>query len=376
MKKFLLFIFILSLISFLVLSFTFIDPNLIYLKKIFTGFAFSNRTIVSIAYLILICVLFYSFWNFLILYREKKLNKKEIYFLIGFPAILLLAYPAMLSYDIFNYVFTSKVLFFYRENPYIMMPINFLGDPLLDFTRAANKTALYGPIWTLISAVPYYLGIGNFLLTMYLFKVFVAIFYFGTIYLIYKFTKNLENVLFFAFNPLVFIETFLSGHNDVVMMFLALLTFYFLKNKKIISSLFLLFASIFIKFASVFILPTFFLIIYKNYKKREINYEKLFFQASILMLIIFYLSFLREEIYPWYAVWFLSFLSLTKITRTKLILVTVFSFSLMLRYIPFMYLGTYFGPTPIIKIAITFIPVSIFVFYYILRSKQWLKFLK
>ena len=376
MKKFLLFIFILSLISFLVLSFTFIDPNLIYLKKIFTGFAFSNRTIVSIAYLILICVLFYSFWNFLILYREKKLNKKEIYFLIGFPAILLLAYPAMLSYDIFNYVFTSKVLFFYRENPYIMMPINFLGDPLLDFTRAANKTALYGPIWTLISAVPYYLGLGNFLLTMYLFKVFVAIFYFGTIYLIYKFTKNLENVLFFAFNPLVFIETFLSGHNDVVMMFLALLTFYFLKNKKIISSLFLLFASIFIKFASVFILPTFFLIIYKNYKKREINYEKLFFQASILMLIIFYLSFLREEIYPWYAVWFLSFLSLTKITRTKLILVTVFSFSLMLRYIPFMYLGTYFGPTPIIKIAITFIPVSIFVFYYILRSKQWLKFLK
>ena len=376
MKKFLLFIFILSLISFLVLSFTFIDPNLIYLKKIFTGFAFSNRTIVSIAYLILICVLFYSFWNFLILYREKKLNKKEIYFLIGFPAILLLAYPAMLSYDTFNYVFTSKVLFFYRENPYIMMPINFLGDPLLDFTRAANKTALYGPIWTLISAVPYYLGIGNFLLTMYLFKVFVAIFYFGTIYLIYKFTKNLENVLFFAFNPLVFIETFLSGHNDVVMMFLALLTFYFLKNKKIISSLFLLFASIFIKFASVFILPTFFLIIYKNYKKREINYEKLFFQASILMLIIFYLSFLREEIYPWYAVWFLSFLSLTKITRTKFILVIVFSFSLMLRYIPFMYLGTYFGPTPIIKIAITFIPVSIFVFYYILRSKQWLKFLK
>jgi len=308
--------------------------------------------------------------------REKKLNKKEIYFLIGFPAILLLAYPAMLSYDIFNYVFTSKVLFFYRENPYIMMPINFLGDPLLDFTRAANKTALYGPIWTLISAVPYYLGIGNFLLTMYLFKVFVAIFYFGTIYLIYKFTKNLENVLFFAFNPLVFIETFLSGHNDVVMMFLALLTFYFLKNKKIISSLFLLFASIFIKFASIFVLPTYLFAAYKMYKSKPIDYEKLFFQTSLLMLIIFYFSFLREEIYTWYAIWFLSFLSLTKITKTKFILVTVFSISLMLRYVPFMFLGTYFGPTPIIKIAITFIPVSIFVFYYILRSKQWLKFLK
>src|SRR3990167_6294564 len=376
MKKILFLLFGLSIASLAILSFTFIDPNLGYLKNFYTGFAFSNRLAVTASYIILVAVLFFCFWIFLRLYKEKKLSKKETYFLIGFPAFLLLSYPAMLSYDIFNYIFTSKVLFFYRENPYIMMPINFLGDPLLDFTRAANKTALYGPIWTLISAVPYYLGLGNFLLTMYLFKVFVAIFYFGTIYLIYKFTKNLENVLFFAFNPLVFIETFLSGHNDVVMMFLALLTFYFLKNKKIISSLFLLFASIFIKFASVFILPTFFLIIYKNYKKREINYEKLFFQASILMLIIFYLSFLREEIYPWYAVWFLSFLSLTKITRTKFILVIVFSFSLMLRYIPFMYLGTYFGPTPIIKIAITFIPVSIFVFYYILRSKQWLKFLK
>ena len=376
MKKFLLFIFILSLISFLVLSFTFIDPNLIYLKKIFTGFAFSNRTIVSIAYLILICVLFYSFWNFLILYREKKLNKKEIYFLIGFPAILLLAYPAMLSYDIFNYVFTSKVLFFYRENPYIMMPINFLDDPLLDFTRAANKTALYGPIWTLISAVPYYLGFGNFLLTLYLFKVFVGLFYLGLVFLIYRMTKNLENVLFFALNPLVFIETFLSGHNDVVMMFLALLTFYFLKNKKIISSLFSLFASIFIKFASIFVLPTYLFAAYKMYKSKPIDYEKLFFQTSLLMLIIFYFSFLREEIYTWYAIWFLSFLSLTKITKTKFILVTVFSISLMLRYVPFMFLGTYFGPTPIIKIGITFVPISFFAFYFILKNKLWQKFLK
>ena len=376
MKKILFLLFGLSIASLAILSFTFIDPNLGYLKNFYTGFAFSNRLAVTASYIILVAVLFFCFWIFLRLYKEKKLSKKETYFLIGFPAFLLLSYPAMLSYDIFNYIFTSKVLFFYRENPYIMMPINFLDDPLLDFTRAANKTALYGPIWTLISAVPYYLGLGNFLLTLYLFKVFVGLFYLGLVFLIYRMTKNLENVLFFALNPLVFIETFLSGHNDVVMMFLALLTFYFLKNKKIISSLFSLFASIFIKFASVFILPTFFLIIYKNYKKREINYEKLFFQASILMLIIFYLSFLREEIYPWYAVWFLSFLSLTKITRTKFILVIVFSFSLMLRYIPFMYLGTYFGPTPIIKIAITFIPVSIFVFYYILRSKQWLKFLK
>ena len=100
-------------------------------------------------------------------------------------------------------------------------------------------------------------------------------------------TKNLENVLFFALNPLVFIETFLSGHNDVVMMFLALLTFYFLKNKKIISSLFSLFASIFIKFASIFVLPTYLFAAYKMYKSKPIDYEKLFFQTSLLMLIIF-----------------------------------------------------------------------------------------
>jgi len=376
MKKILFLLFGLSIASLAILSFTFIDPNLGYLKNFYTGFAFSNRLAVTASYIILVAVLFFCFWIFLRLYKEKKLSKKETYFLIGFPAFLLLSYPAMLSYDIFNYIFTSKVLFFYRENPYIMMPINFLDDPLLDFTRAANKTALYGPIWTLISAVPYYLGLGNFLLTLYLFKVFVGLFYLGLVFLIYRMTKNLENVLFFALNPLVFIETFLSGHNDVVMMFLALLTFYFLKNKKIISSLFSLFASIFIKFASIFVLPTYLFAAYKMYKSKPIDYEKLFFQTSLLMLIIFYFSFLREEIYTWYAIWFLSFLSLTKITKTKFILVTVFSISLMLRYVPFMFLGTYFGPTPIIKIGITFVPISFFAFYFILKNKLWQKFLK
>lgn len=371
MKKLLFLTFGVLIILTIVFSYSFIDPNLIYLRKLYTGFAFSQRGVVTSIYITIVTLLFLLFLRFMDLYKRKEIGRKEILVLIGISALLVLAYPAMLSYDIFNYVFTSKVLFFYHENPYIMMPINFLGDPLLNFTRAVNKTALYGPIWTLISGVPFYLGFGNFILTLFLFKVFVALFYLGTVYLVYKFTKNLENVLFFALNPLVFIETFISGHNDIVMMFFAVFAFYLFKNKNYVSSFLLIITSIFVKFASLFILPTYFYAVYKQYKNKPIDFEKIFLYSSILMLVIFYLSFIREEIYPWYGIWFLLFLSLTKITKIKLSLVTIFSFCLMLRYVPFMYLGTYFGPTPAIKIIITFVPISAFIIYYLFKNKAW-----
>ena len=143
---------------------------------------------------------------------------------------MLLSYPAILSYDIFNYIGTSKVLFIYHENPYLQMPIEFIGDPILMFTRAANKVALYGPLWVFLSGIPYAISFGNYFVSVFVFKIFVSVFYVGIVYLIRKLTNSYFSILLFAANPLVIIETFVSGHNDVVMMFFALLAFYLLKK--------------------------------------------------------------------------------------------------------------------------------------------------
>src|SRR5260221_3326430 len=116
----------------------------------------------------------------------------------------------MLSYDIFNYIATAKVLFLYHENPYIIMPIEFLGDPFLLFMHAANKLALYGPFWIIMTGIPFLFSVKNFILSLLLFKLFVASFYFGTILFFNKLAKNLLSIFVFGLNPLVIIETSVS----------------------------------------------------------------------------------------------------------------------------------------------------------------------
>src|SRR5581483_4454944 len=91
-------------------------------------------------------------------------------------SLLLLAYPTMLSFDIFNYIATAKVLFHYHENPYIIMPMEFIGDPLLHYTRAANKVALYAPFWIFITGSPYVLGFKNIFLILFNFKILNVLF--------------------------------------------------------------------------------------------------------------------------------------------------------------------------------------------------------
>lgn len=370
MKKTVFFFYSLFLFIFTAFSYAFIDPNLFYLKEIYTGFAFNNKPIATAIYVFLIILFFIFYFLFLKLVKEKKLPLKNIKILIGITGgILLISYPAMLSYDIFNYFATSKVLYFYGENPYLVMPIEFTSDSFLLFTRAANKIALYGPSWIAITAVPFLAGFGNFLLIILNFKLLALFFYLLTIFLIFKMTKNLFSVSLFALNPLIIVETLISGHNDIVMMFLALLSFFLLTKKKIFFGILVLFLAIFIKYSAVFLLPVFFYTVIKIIRKENVDWEKVFYFSALLMLLAFFLSPFREEIYPWYAIWFLIFSFLVPNKKFLLNLSLVFSFSLLFRYIPYMFSNTYLGYTPMLKTAITFIPSALFSVYYVFKKK-------
>ncbi len=356
----------LFLLAFVGFSYLFIDPNLIYLNKIYTGFAFNYRTAVSILYVALVSVSFVFYFYFL--KKAAFSNLKKVIF-ISIIA-LFFSYPAVLSYDIFNYVFTSKVLFYYHENPYIIMPIEFINDPLLLFTHAANKVALYGPFWILLTGIPHYLSLNNFILTLFNFKILAILFYLGICLSIARITKDPSRTAFFALNPLVLIETILSGHNDVVMMFFALLSIYFLTKHKVILSIILIIASILIKYASIFLLPVFIYYFFLKARKKKINLDILFMLSSVLMFAIFFLSPLRGEIYPWYAIWFIVFVSLIPKYQLLNYVTILLSYVLLLRYVPFMYLGTYFAPTPLIKVSVTFVPLVILVGFYIFTNRK------
>lgn len=372
MKKIILALYSLFLILITVFSYIFIDPHLIYFKQIFTGFAYTQRSAATVIYSLIIISFFAFYLIFLYFFRKKIFSFREFKFIVGVTVLILFfAYPAMVSYDIFNYIATAKVLFLYHENPYLIMPIQFTGDPLLLFTHAANKIALYGPFWILLTGIPYFLGFGNFIITLFSFKLLTAIFYLASVVILYRTSKNVYKTALFALNPLVILEVLVSGHNDIVMMFFALSAFFCIKEKKWFLLLLFILFSVLIKYATLFLLPVFAYAIFNYFRDKKVDWEKVYYLSSLFMLAVFFLSPIREEIYPWYAIWFLIFVPLIQSRFMRYVYLT-FSFSLLLRDLPFMLLGTYFGPTPLIKLIVSFTFPFLAVVYLSLRRNKFI----
>lgn len=374
MKKLIFLSYALYLIIFTIFSYAFIDPNLIYFHKFFSGFAFTHRRITTGIYSVSIFTFFIFYICFVKMTANKYFATKNLKLLIILTiCILFFAYPAMLSYDIFNYISTTKVLFFYHENPYVIMPIEFIGDPFLLFMHAANKIALYGPVWIVLTGIPFFLGFGNFVLTLLSYKLFIFIAYVLAVMLISKLTKSILSVVIFALNPLVIIETLIGSHNDIVMIFLVLSSFFFLSKRKMLPSIVFLISSILIKYATIFLIPVFLYAGFKSLKKEKIDWKKVYFLSFVSMFFIFLLSPLKSETYPWYAIWFLIFASMIPERKIILYFSLTFSFSLLLRYVPFMLIGTYGSPIPLIQIILTFFLPFAILFYFYFKNLLWAK---
>ena len=356
-------VFIITLVLFSLFTYAFVDANISYLKILYTGYYSTHRTLLASFYTVLIAVLFGCFYFFTKNTDRFKHSLKKITTFVILATII--AYPAALTFDIFNYMTTAKVVFFYQENPYIIYPIEFINDSYLEFTRAANKTALYGPFWILLSGIPHLAGLGNFALTLFSFKIFIALFYVATVYLINKLDRNA--VIFFALNPLVIIETLVSSHNDIVMIFFALLSFYLFYKKRYGFSALAIAGSILIKFATLFLFPVFAAMIKDRIIGKKINREKAYLYSALFIFLIFVLSPFREELYPWYSIWLIAFTAFLYKNKFLQNLVLVFSFGLMLRYVPYMATGSYFGSAPILRNLLMVAPIVIFLIYSRLR---------
>lgn len=367
-KSILIFSYSFFLATVLLFTYLFVDRNILFLRGVYTGFYWDHRGATALIYTLIILVFFIFIFIFL-----KNLNKLSLKILIALTSVFLFfSYPTIASYDIFNYVETSRILFKYHENPYIITPAEFVGDEYLPFTRATNKTALYGPSWTIASGVPYFLGFGNFIFTLFSFKLVSLLSYLGLSFLIFKISKNRLSTALFALNPLVIIESMVSSHNDAFMMFFTLLSFYFLSKRKMFASLSSLTISMLVKFSTIFLLPVYMFAVWKIRKGKQIKWGNIYLYASLSMIFIFLISFFREEIYPWYAIWFLTFSSLIPKVRWLLYLSYGLSLGLLLTYIPYMYLGTYYGLTLILKYILLFSPVMFIALFYSTKDK-WRK---
>lgn len=348
----------------LLYSYGFIDPHLsffshplyLWIQNVLIFLVYRQSALAAALYVCIIAAFFAAYGIFL-WGKGQERTRSAPRWVFALAVMLVLSYPAF-SYDIYNYIATAKVAFLYRENPYVVMPVEIPNEPMLSYTRAANKPALYGPVWIVLTSFPFITGMGNIFLTVVSFKAFGALFYAAVTYLIYRKTRKLEQALFFALNPLVLIEVLVSGHNDIVMMALGLSGLLLWNRQgthyKAVGVI-LFISSVLIKGATIALLPLFFFPAWK--------WEKKMFVGTFLMFGVFLVSPLREEMYPWYAVWWLSCLAFVPIRRRSLIHALSFwlSFGLMLRYVPWIATREYDGITPVTRIIVTTVPALIYV---------------
>lgn len=332
--------------------------TLIYNKSIWAGLLYF-LLIMGLLLFYILCL------KKVVLYTEISKNPVRFFSLVSI--ILFFSFPAF-TYDIFNYMLTAKVAFVHWENPYLIMPNEIPNEPWLQFTRATNKVALYGPTWLFLTWIPITVGLGHIALTIYAFKILPLAGYIVMLYLINNITKDLRNVIFFGLNPLVLVEVLVSSHNDIVMMVLVLLAVQMIASKKLSERYFGWICyglSIFIKGATLVLLPLFLL--------KKVTKPTWFVYAFWLMLGVFFITPLREELYPWYAVWFITFaacLPLKKMGFIQLITIAL-SVGLSLRHIPYIVTRDYLPDGPMQRLILTFSP-PIMLFLYIGYDK-WLK---
>ncbi|MFC1646905.1 hypothetical protein ACFL1A_01345 [Patescibacteria group bacterium] len=319
------------------------------------------RPLSTALYVFIIFAYFGLYWITIYLVQKNRINQKQLWkTIIAIVVILLVAYPAF-SYDIFNYMFSAKVVLVYGKNPYLVKPLDFVGiESWLGFMRWTHLPTAYSPFWTLLSLFPYYFGLGYFLIILWNTKLLFAGFYILVIWSIEKIqlltdkTNSTLSIAVFALNPLVIVESLVSPHNDIVMMGFSLLAVYFLYRNKINTSYLVLGLSASFKTMTMFLFPAF-----------------VFWRKKIYMLIFMFIAlivgFVRKEMFPWYFLWVIPYIAL--IPKKNLIYIsTGISMGLLLSYAPYLFFGDYSEKMLGVRQIVTWVPIIISVFFCFLKG--------
>lgn len=372
-----------AVFSLFLYSFTQIDLNLTLSKitiwqrmeKAFVHVGYFQRPLSTTIFLTILFFLFFFYLLILWLTKNDRLKANQLWWLIfATVVILFLSYPAF-SHDIFNYIFDAKIVAFYHQNPYRVKPLDFPDDPMTRFMHWTHRPSVYPPLWISLSVVPFVFGFGKFLLQLFLFKAMMAGFYLGTIWLIWKVSEALTpkqkifNLAFYAFSPLVLIESLVSGHNDGVMVFFALLAFYLLLKKKPFLSFLSWFFSIGVKYITAFLFPVFALLAWRKIRVKKVDYQKLTIAAILFLFLAILTTTYRIGFQPWYLLWTLPFIALKAEERFLFWLTIGFSLGSLLRYAPFLYYGHWNYPVSNMKLWLTALPVGLSFLVYLV--KRW-----
>ncbi len=375
-----LFIFyLISLLSFCIYSYSQVDLNLtlssnyIYqqLQTSLTHLGYFNRPLSTLIYIVSLTMFTASY--FLLIHHPKSIQfkfSKYIKILTIAIILLLFAYPAF-SYDIFNYIFDTRILIHHTANPYTHTALDFPSDLWTRFMRWTHRTYPYGPTWILTTIPFYILGLGKFTLTLLTYKLIGTLSYLLSVFSIYKISKKINpklathSTLLFALNPLIVIESLLSPHLDITMAALMLFALHLYLSKRHISSFFFFIYSILIKYVSFALAPFIFL-----HHLKKINITQTLTYATFFAYLLTLIVISQREILPWY---FTTPFALTALLpKNRLLKFIMFGLTpaSLLRYAPFLYIGDYTPWVISTRNLLTFIIMAITLAIYLITAKH------
>lgn len=208
------------------------------------GFLFSARklalnfhlnTLPTLIFALLVALSFFFYWKLLKSKWVKKQSHLKILLLSAILQItLFVSYPA-LSTDVFDYILLNRTAFVHGSDPWITAPINFPQDPFINLGSWQDISSVYGPTFHLASILPAMFGLDDLVGSVLGFKLLMIIFSLLTLVVLIKLLpgKNSGNKLaLFAFNPLFLIESAGNAHNDIIMVFFMLASYWAYKKDK------------------------------------------------------------------------------------------------------------------------------------------------
>ncbi len=226
--------------------------------------------------------------------RDRRLLWLVLLFGALIAATLLAMYPITAT-DVFEYVFHSRILVHYGQNPLSVPPVTFKGDPFLKTVNWAAHPSPYGPLWVILTVPGSALGGNDLLLNLYLMRGLTGLFYFACAVAIAAILKTkdpeqqVSGTLLFAWNPLILFEAPGNGHNGIIMMFFALLAIYMLVKRHWLWVVPVLVASVLVKYITAILLLPFLIYCLRaqsGRRKRLVYLAKTSLLSGLIVLVL------------------------------------------------------------------------------------------
>ncbi|HZU75158.1 MAG TPA: glycosyltransferase 87 family protein [Dehalococcoidia bacterium] len=160
--------------------------------------------------------------------------------------------------DIFHYLADARTFWVYHQNPMVVPPS---AHPFVIGISWADQSSPYGPVWQFLSVIPAALFGTHWAWAVIGFKLLAIGFFFACCWFLYAAVRRawprreLLALTTFAWSPFVLMRVAGNGHNDIVMMALAVAALYFALDRRWRYVVPLLALSALVKFSTLLLVP-------------------------------------------------------------------------------------------------------------------------